>query len=268
MSKKKTGPTKQFPLEELEHLFEQHKDEIILDDDRILRPGEPFWEKLKPLNKIGSSAKSIHTDAKRWQQKIRDSEKKDRNYRKQSNDFDDLLEEESSDNEVESSDESIISATKNDIQFFIKLSHNIWKLIEPIPCSCHRLADKTHSSSVRKYLVLRPGMWSSVFMEKIAEHRKNIICDWSFKNSRVSNNGKYYVTINANCINCESKLFAFLKTKPNESEEVVFTCTIKGFDETRHNERSKKVKVYGSQAQSLATSKQPAIVLHRQLSAK
>lgn len=175
---------------------------------------------------------------------------------------------ESSDNEIESSDENIISASKSDIQFLIKLTHNTWTLIQPIPRSYHRRADKTHKSGVREYLVLKSGFWSNVFVDKIAEHRKNIICNWSFKNSRVSNSGKYYIMINAACINCQAKLFAFLKTIPNENEEVVFTCIVKGFDETRHVEGNKKVKVSGSQVRSLATSSESAIVLHRQLCAK
>lgn len=126
---------------------------------------------------------------------------------------------------------------------------------------------------MRVYSVLKPGVWSSVITEQIAEHPKNTICDWSFKRGRVSPSGKYYILISASCRNCESQLFAYLKTKPNENEEVKFTCIVRDFNEKSHDEKTreetaKRVRVSGLQAQILAASKTPAIALHRKLAAK
>lgn len=94
MSKKKSGATRKFPLEKLEELFEEYKEQIVIHDEKILRPGDPFWEKFKKEYNIESSAKSIYTDAKRWQSKICESEKKEKNSHKKNNGFDNLFEDE------------------------------------------------------------------------------------------------------------------------------------------------------------------------------
>lgn len=264
---KKSGPARKFPLEQLTKLFEQYEEDIV-NAGKILRPTDPFWKEFKKQYKINSTEKAIYTDAIKWFKKSECENKEEDDLVR---DFDDILENEtqvsSNGSSYESSDESF-SCVKSDIQFSIKLTYNMWKLIKPESRSYHRRADKTHKSGVREFLVMKPGFWSNVFVDKIAEHPKNIICEWSFKRARVASNGKYYVMINADCIICRSKLFAILKTKPIEDEEVTFTCVVKGFNKTCHEESNKKVRVTGSMAQNLATSKKPAIVLHRELSAK
>lgn len=267
---KKRGPTRKFPLEELTKLFQQYEEDIFVDG-KVLRPTDSFWKEFKKQYKINASEKAIYTDAIKWFKKLECEENEDDLFRGRINDFYDILENEtqisSNESSYKSSDE-IFSCTKSDIQFVIKISHNMWKLMEPESRAYHRRADKTHKSGVRECLVLKPGFWSNVFVDKIAEHPKNIICELSFKRARVVSDGKYYVMINADCIICRSKFFAVLKTKPIEDEEVTFTCVIKGFNEAPHKESNKKVKVTGSMARNLATSTKPAIVLQRQLSAK
>lgn len=271
---KKSGPTRKFPLEMLTKLFEKYEEEIVLQNGKILRPSAPFWAEIKKNYEMSATTKSIYTDATKWLKKS-EYEKKNQLDCRKNNDFDESLEEEiqvspsgSSEDEIESYDDDSSNGGKSDIQFSIKLTYNLWSLIQPTSRSYHRRADSEHKKSVRNHLVLKPGFWSNVFVDKIAEHPKNIICDWSFKYGRVTPDGKNYVVIYANCINCQSKLFAFLKSKPIENEEVTFRCIVKDFNGARHEEANKKVKVSGSQAQSLATSSKPAIVLHRKLSAK
>lgn len=268
MAKKATGPKRDFSLDKLIKIFEKYEKKIVRDDDKILRPKDVFWTDLKTKYKIPAKEKNIYTDAWKWHKNLKgkDSEK--------NNDFDDSLEEEI---ELDSSKDSMKDSSftdddkncdKSDIKFSIILTSELWKLIEPVPRSYHRRSNKRNKSGVRVYSVLKPGAWSSVIIEQIAQHPKNIICNWAFKNARVSSNGKYYVFITANCINCQSKLFITLKTKPADNVEVKFTCIVKDFDESRHTESDKKVKVCGSQAQLLAASKKSAIALHRQLAAK
>lgn len=271
--KKKSGPKRVFPLDQLIKYFEENEADIVLAPGKILPPSDKFWMRLKNKYKINKTEKSIYTDALKWHKKC-ESEKNEEIPTEKIDDFDDLLEDEiefnsadSSEYESETSDDSS-GCAKSDIQFSMKITYNTWKLILPTSRSYHRKADKTHKGGVRKYLVLKPGFWSNVFAEKIAQHPKNIICDWAFKKARVSGDSKHYVVITASCINCKSKLCAVLEKKPQENEEVKFTCVVKNFNEKRHEESTKKVKVSGSQAKSLAVSKKPAIVLHRNLAAK
>lgn len=261
---KKTGPKRKFPLKNLEKLFHTYEEDIVCEDGKVLRPGDPFWTELKKKYSIPMKEKNIYTDAWKWNNNRKNIE----NNKSDKSEFENTFEEEVELNSSKSfTDDSIHK--KSDLKFSIKLSSELWKLIEPVPRSYHRRANKKNKSGIRVYSVLKPGVWSSVIVEiYYAEHPKNIICDWSFKRARVSPDGKYYVFINAECINCHSQLFAFSKTKPGENEEVKFTCIVKDFNEQLHQEANKKVKVTGLQAQLLATSKKPAIVLHRKLAAK
>lgn len=251
MESKKTGPKRKFPLEQLIKLFEEYKADIVLSDEKIIPPSNKFWAAFKNKYNLEADKKAIYTDALKWHKKCV-SEKNEKISKEKINDFDDILEDEievtstdSFEYESETSDDST-SCAKSDIQFSIKLTYNTWMLIQPTSRSYNRRAEKSHKGGVRQYLVLKPGFWSNVFAEKIAQHKKDIICDWAFKNARVSADGKHYVVVTANCINCKSKLCAVLEKKPMENEEVKFTCVVKNFDEKRHQDSTKKVKVSGS----------------------
>lgn len=152
------------------------------------------------------------------------------------------------------------------------MSFEVWETIQPVPRRYHRNADQTHcvthKSEQRTYLVLKPGAWTSLFAEKIANHSQNIICDFAFNGGHVTKGGKYFVNVTANCIACEAKLIGILREIPAENETVTFEFLIKDFDEIRHDGKSKSVRVTGSQARSLATSQKPPITLHRNLAAK
>lgn len=258
-------PTK-FPLDELYKLFEKHE-KIIVTNGKVLRPADDFWKKFKDDNNIGSSKKGIYNDALKWLKGREQKKKKTLVTSKRINDnivtSDSEFQQESS----ESSEwvSSVSESSENEIKFSIKLTYNLWSLIEPELRSCK---DKSHKSGVRQYLALKPGLWSSVFVEKLAEHKEDIICDWSFDSAKVTPDGEYYVRINADCINCKAQFFAFLDKKPIQNEELVFKCIVKNFNEAGHLNGNKRVRVSKSQAKELATSKKPAVVLHRELASK
>lgn len=264
MSKKKTGRKRNFSLDKLHKLFVQHEEDFLLEDGKVLCASDPFWSKFKKEYSIPGTEKNIYVDAWKW------NKQRESTGGCGKSDFEDTFEDEIGLNSSGSrsfTDDSILRA-ESDIKFTIKLTKSLWKLIEPVPRSYHRRASKKNKHGVRVYSVLKPGVWSSVIVDQIANHPKNIICDWSFKSARVSNSGKYYVFIRATCVNCQAQLYAYLKTKPDENEEVKFTCVIKGFNENDHVGTTKKVRVSGLQAETLATSKKTAVSLHRKMAAK
>lgn len=271
----KPGPKRSYPLEKLIDLFEKYEEHIVLDGGKILRPNDDFWKKFKKINQIKKmSEKSIYSDALRWVQnrEVKENVEASENYEHVNNssgsDSESEISNDSYAREISEASDDSIKCEKGDIKFKVKLTPNVWKLIQPVSRSYQREADETHNSGVRNYLVLNPGFWTSVFVDKIAEHSKNIICDLAFKNSHVRLDGKYYITIYANCVTCQSTLVGYLEKEPSENEDVEFTCILKNFNKIRHSESKKNVRVTGSQAKELANSRETAIALHRKISAK
>lgn len=265
----KTGPKTTDDLSNLHKIFESRLNKIVRDNGQIQMPSDKIWSTLKRQHKISKPEKALYNDCWRWN-KIRQTHRTKDSSSDQSEIFDNELN--SSLNEMSLTD----SDYENDgqrsdapkIAFSITLSSQIWKTIEPVPRKYSRAADKMHKSGERVFHALQPGTWTSLLAEKIAEHSKKIICNWSFKRAKVTPNGTHYISILAKCVTCASTLIGFLQSKPQDDEHVVFKFVVNGFDDIKHLNAAKSVKVTGSQARSLATSTKPAVVLHRKLSAK
>lgn len=156
----------------------------------------------------------------------------------------------------------------NTIRFTVVLAPDVWNTIAPNEVTYHRNTDDTHNIKQRKELVLKPGVWTDVLVDRIAHNSKNIICEISFKRGKVTPNGQNFAKVIGKCVVCDASLIGVLETQPKLDEDVKFLFEMTGYDEKRHRETEKKVKVTGSKAKSLATSSKPAIVLHREMSAK
>lgn len=192
---KKPGPKKVFPIEKLTKLFETHEEDIILDDGKVLPSTDPFWKEFKKKYDIKATPKNLYTDAWKWNKKrvINENGKSDKSDKSDSSEFENTFENEMSINSSKSFTDESIKSAKSDKRFSIKLTSELWKLIEPVPRSYHRRANSKSKRGNRVKSVLKPGVWSSVIVEQIADHPNDIICDWSFKYARVASSGKYYV---------------------------------------------------------------------------
>lgn len=267
----KRGPKRHFDYEKLETIFENNKNVIIRSDGGVAVPTDRIWASLKRKHQIPMTEKAIYTNCLKWNKQLKKDSKE---LKSEISDSGMSYEEElnSSLNELSLNDSDYVDdaekSDESDIKFSITLPNVVWKTIEPISKEYHRAADDTHKSGDRIYNVLKPGVWTSVFIDKIAEHPKKIECTWSFKKAQVSTTAKYYVGILAKCTTCDSILIGFLQNKPQENESVVFKFVIKKFDATKHDNVEKQVKVTGAQAKALATSTKTAVALHRQMSAR
>lgn len=266
----KTGPKPTDNLSKLHEIFKERTNEIICDDGKIRAPSDQIWSTLKRQHKIVKSAKALYTDCWKWNQNQQQYFKESsREISVESDIYEEELNSSLNELSLDNSDyENNAKADEQKISFSITLSNSVWKTIEPVPKTYDRAADKMHKKGKRVYLVLKPGTWTSLLADKIAEHKKKIICDWAFKRAKVTAGGTYYITILAKCVTCDSTLIGFLQHKPEENENVVFKFAVKDFDDIKHKNAEKKVKVTGSQARLLATSTKSAVVMHRNLSAK
>lgn len=269
-----SGRKRVFSLKELESIFHKYESDIVRNDGRILKPSDSFWSDIKRRYKIPNTEKSIYTDAWKWNNRRQNPQST--NIVSPDSNF--MVEKEVTLNSTNSSTDSVLNMSDKtdesltnvnaDIKFHITLTTKQWKTIEPISRTYQRMADKSHKKGVRIYQTLKPGAWSSLITERIAQHPKKIICNWSFSRAQVSAQGKQYIYIVANCVTCSSNLIGILQNKPNDDEPVTFMFMVRNFDESRHQGTRKNVKVTGSQARTLATSHKTAITLHREISAK
>lgn len=264
----KPGPKPADDLGKLHKIFEERANEIIRDDGKVRAPSDKIWATLKRQHQIKKSVAALYTAGWNWNKNLTKDKSLDISAES------DLFEEEldSSLNELSLDDADYENEKKHDnepkIAFSIKLTWDVWDSISPVPKNYNRAAEQSRKKGKRMRLVLKPGTWTSLFAEKIADHPKSIICNWSFKVGNVTATGRYYVSVLGYCVTCGSTLIGFLQNEPKKNEDVVFKFVVKDFDHTKHQGEQKKVKVTGSQAQSLATSTKAAVVLHRNISAK
>lgn len=266
----KRGPKSADDLNELHKIFEKRANEIIREDGKVRVASDKIWATLKRQYQIKKSGRALHTAGWKWNENLKYQKEKSLDISAES----DLFEEElnSSLNELSLDDADYENEEKCDnepkIAFLIKLTSDNWDSISPVPKNYKRAADESHKKGKRLTLVLKPGTWTSLLAERIAEHPKSIICDWAFKVGKVAATGRHYVSVLGYCVTCGSILIGFLQNEPKKNEDVVFKFVVKDFDHTKHQGEQKKVKVTGSQALSLATSTKAAVVLHRNMSAK
>lgn len=251
--------------DELHDTFRSFK-ENIMELDSIVKPSAKIWTDLHCKFFPTLSAKAIYSAALRW-----------KDFLSQNNDdqesekcFSDISDISMETNEKESTlNNTTISQSKSPrINFSVHLSSKVWKTIDPVPVRYHRKEDRYHKGSARTYFVLQPGVWSTLLAERIAEHRKNIICNWSFKKCKVYVSGTFYIVLIAKCVNCSAILRGFVKSKPEESESVKFSFSVTNFNELLHekqNDKEKTVRNVGAKAHKIFTSARPALALHQDL---
>lgn len=241
----------------LEELFESKQNELILNN-KVLPPTTAIWCEF---NSYGN-AKAIYTAALRWW--------KHRTTPSEINQNDTNASMEISLESKDESSTSLNSSAENEIltkKFSIVLSNEIWKTIEPCQTEYRRKINNTHKSGVRSYYVMKPGVWTNVISDRIADSRANIICNWSFDRAKVYLSSDVYVDITASCATCKAVLHGVVKNKPkNDVDPVRFSFSLQNFDEKRHKDKDtvKSVKNYGVRPYEYGTSSKTAMVLTRQ----
>lgn len=132
--------------------------------------------------------------------------------------------------------------TEDDLQtkkFKIQLPHKTWKTIEPVELNYVR---KDTVRGVRKYVVLKPGVWTNVIVDAIAK-RKDIPCAWVFKNNKC-----YFDSIKfqATCVTCSANLLGNMHEIPMDNEPATINIEILGLNSRRHEIiKNKSVKIVG-----------------------
>lgn len=155
------------------------------------------------------------------------------------------------------------------INFNFHLSADVWETISPIPKRYERKQNKYYKGNGREYYVLKPGVWTNVFINKISDHRKNIICNIVFERNKVYVSGAFYVIVTGSCKNCGASLTGFVKNKPKTTcDSVRFCFSLKNFNEDLHKGEIKTVKNTGEKANAVFTSSKSALHLHQPMARK
>lgn len=199
----------------LKSIFEENIAKIIDARKKVTVPGDEIWEKIR--EKVGGKklAKTLYNDALKWWAE-KDVAEIDANI-EQPNEPTDISEPTNISIEISApsdceSDESYFASEDeapqaDDINFSISLSHEVWETIQPVEVQ-HRRKDKSHQTNTRLYHELPPGLWTNVLSDRIAQHRIQNPCTWTFKRAKVHPNGKKYINISGLCTTCDAILIA------------------------------------------------------------
>lgn len=251
----------------LESIFNANQTEIIDEFQKVVPPKSEIWETIWKNDQINKQIgkKAIYTAALRWWKNSIDNAKTIRN---ESSDFVDISYETNPPDENESDSEYVSSTDDaplpNDVHFSISLAHNAWETIKPIATNNQR-HDQSHRTNDRVYYTFPPGLWTNILAEKIAQHRIKNPCTWAFKRAKVYPNGKKYIKLLAKCTTCKAHLTGEVSDIPTGKGIVKFKFTIRSFDEKKHLNNRKNVRIGGTKAKELFSSSKKASVLKREM---
>lgn len=247
---------------DLKKLFEKYEEKIV-KDGRIVSPKSEIWSHICQTHSINKKSKAIYTAALRWLSKTRkDAESESENQTQNENDVSVETSMECTD-KSSSYDEST-PPKKNGVKFQIHFSSKQWNTIKPAEISYARKRKGSHKSGIRKYRTLQPGLWTDVFSKEIAK-KKDIPCEFIFKNNKCYLTGETFVKIQGQCSICSSVLSGIIKKEPDEDEPATVIVKIHGIKYRRHKNKTAKVKVTAQVAESLYTQKKPATTIRRRL---
>lgn len=246
-------------------VFADNRSEIVEENKVIsIKQNETIWKQIHDDHRIKKrmTVAALYTEALKWYKEISSNEDISpvKTIEKKIKDI--SLELSQSGDETADSDTDFNENESVDFSFSFTLSYEVWQTIQPVPKQYER-RDKIYKTQLRTYHVLPPGLWTNVLVEKIAQHRKNIICTWVFKRAKVYMGGENYVTLSATCSTCRAYLVGYVSNEPKPDEMVKFTFKVINFNEEAHESGRKNVRIGGKKAGDLFKSKEIASVLRR-----
>lgn len=259
------GRKRAVPKVIVHNIFKAMKDELIDERNRVVKPSSAVFISIQNDERINRAmtTKAIYSEALKWWNDFIDKSKDASSSGISDASFPSIEADPISTNS--SSVSSITPDNRSDFTFTLTLSSEVWETIQPIPKDYKRNPDKCHKTKSRLYYVLEPGVWTNILVDRIASHRLNIICTWSFKRAKVYLNGERFINVYATCTTCKAQLIGGVAKMPNEGENVKFTFIVQQFKQQKHNEGRKNVRTGGSKSKELFISSEKASVLKRKM---
>lgn len=207
---------------------------------------------------------AIHTAAWKWNKKQKIENTIEKNPATDEFSFETSESEVNTSKDSDYTDESKICGKKSAKSITIQLSSKVWNTIGPKESLCKRKVEGSHTTGVRKYIILEEGLWSGIVAQEISKH-KDVPCVWSFKRNRVYLSGNKHVEFEGKCNTCKAVLVGTIKEKPKEDEPVKINIEIFDIVLERHEKEAKKVKLTSKAAEKLYTQNKNATVIRRNL---
>ncbi len=239
---------------ELHKIFVAYEKSIV-KNNKIVEPKSDIWtflQKKLPDNINTSSTKALYTAALKWWNRAVEQ-------------LDNSNHSSYSVSSVSSVKSSPIVENKSAIiKFTIELSDKVWETIKP-ETKLYARKNEENKNSVRSYEVLKPGVWTNVILDRVMK-RRDVPCAWVFERNSCHREGVNYLTIEAHCKMCCSKLHGNMQNEPEEGETAKINFEIKLLDLSRHdNVEPKNVKIGGEYAKKIYGTNKTATVIRRSL---
>lgn len=152
----------------------------------------------------------------------------------------DVSMETSRDCSIETSMEEHSSPSNVAKKFIIQFSSKQWNTINPTEVTYARKRKGSHTSGVRKYKTLQPGL-CKCFQKKLRKERKfhaNL-----FSKTTNYSTGETFVKIQGKCSICTSTINAVIKREPEDDEPVKVNAKVFRIKVHRHKNKTAEIKV-------------------------
>lgn len=258
------GRTKSEETIQIEKLFGFHLNQIV-EDGKVLEPSNEIWSFLRNTlanleNPIKKTEKVIYTAALKWfnsSNKATKDESGNENY--------DSVKNISIETSLDASSSSIDRSPKKGFKkITIRLSPKVWHSIEPEEMSYKRKREGSHKTGVRRFVQLKPGLWTNIFANEIAKHDE-IPCTWTFRRNKCYLSGSSFLVFEAKCKMCKAILAGSMNEPPEKGEIAKIDIEMHGIDLKRHTKEAKRVKLTSTMVKKICSQNKKATVIRRNM---
>lgn len=247
----------------LHDLFEINSGSII-SENKVLPATNGIWKFIQNHHNVKKTTKAIYTAALKWWKQFQNLDVSNHNS---------SIEPKGNEISIEtstgiSSDEHSFSSNspKKGIakEIRIKISPKVWKTIQPNERIYKRKNERSHTTGVRKYTVMKPGLWTDVISNEIAKH-PDIPCSWIFKRNKCYLSGRKYVELEGKCSVCSAVLVGAIDKKPDENQIVDLLLKMYGINSQLHTKKKKNVRITEGYSRNISSQRKTATMIRRNM---
>lgn len=258
------GRPKSVDTDVLHDLFESYSGSII-SENKVLPATNGIWKFIQNHHNVEKTTKAIYTAALKWWKQFQNLDVSSNHNSSIEQNRNEISIETSTGN---SSDEHsfLSNGPKQDKAKVtrIKISPKVWKTIQPNESIYKRKNEPSHTTGVRKYTVMKPGLWTDVISNEIAKH-PDIPCSWIFKRNKCYLSGKKYVELQGKCSVCAAVLVGVIDKKPDENESVDLLLKMYGIKSQLHTIKKKNVRITEGYSQNISSQPKTATMIRRNM---
>lgn len=128
------------------------------------------------------------------------------------------------------------SDDQDDIKFTIPMNFEKWETIKPINFEEEQKLAALKDKNVRKYLFLRPNVWTDVLKDLIADRKPEIPCVGclQFKKGLAYSKGEPLLKVYGECSQCKASIYGEMKEIPTANKSFRIHMVVSKSNPSKH----------------------------------